>query len=112
INVKPLLRLRWLITVIPLTLYSQQWSRLNDFPGSKRDDGAAAVLNGKAYFGTGLQEGWSSTSDWYALDLYSLGWEQLPDMPPNTGRQYACGFSAVNNVFVFGGDNYGALSDL
>ena len=107
-----MVRRLWFSFLVPLTVFGQQWSRLSDFPGSKRDDGAAAVLNGRAYFGTGLQEGWTSTSDWYSFDLYTLAWKKLPDMPPSTGRQYACGFSALNSIFIFGGDAYGGRNDM
>ena len=47
---------------------AQLWIQLPDFPGLKRDDGVAVVVNNKAYFGTGLIE-WSSTIDFHVLDF-------------------------------------------
>lgn len=91
---------------------AQTWTQLPDYPSTKRDDGAAAILYNKAYFGTGLQEGWSATADWHALDLYSLEWTTVPSMPQETARQYAVAFPAAGGLYVFGGDNYGAKNDL
>jgi N-acetylneuraminic acid mutarotase len=94
-------------------LTAQVWSPLPDFPGSKRDDGAAVVVGNKAYFGTGLQEGWSAIHNWYALDLTNYTWSKLPDMPSTKERQYACAFAGSNCFYVFGGDGVGgALNDL
>lgn len=91
---------------------AQQWTQLSDFPGSKRDDGAVCVVNNKAYFGTGLQEGWTSTTDWHALDLSTYQWSAIPPMPAGYERQYACAFAGLNSFYVFGGDNYGGLTSL
>lgn len=82
---------------------AQAWMRLNDFPGIKRDDGVAVVVNGKAYFGTGLIE-WVLTVDFYALDLTSMSWSNIPSMPFSSERQYACAFAGPNCFFVFGGE--------
>ena len=92
---------------------AQVWSQLPDFPGSKRDDGVAVVVGNKAYFGTGLQEGWSAIHNWFALDLTNQTWSKLPDMPSTTERQYACAFAGNNCFYVFGGDGVGgALNTL
>jgi N-acetylneuraminic acid mutarotase len=102
-----------LVLVVSCRLYSQAWSRLPDFPGSKRDDGVGVVVGNKAYFGTGLQEGWSATIDWFALDLTNYTWTKIPDMPHTTERQYACAFPGPGCFFVFGGDGVGgALNNL
>ncbi len=94
-------------------LFSQNWIQLSNFPGSKRDDGVAVYLNNKCYFGTGLQEGWSATIDFYELDLATLSWKALPTMPHTTERQYACAFAGKNSFYVFGGDGVGgALNNL
>src|SRR5688572_1851013 len=94
-------------------LVAQVWTRLAEFPGSKRDDGAGAVVNNQAFFGTGLQEGWSATIDWYALDLTTFAWQKIPDMAHGTERQYACAFAGPNRLYVFGGDGpNGSRNDL
>ncbi len=92
---------------------AQNWIQLSNFPGSKRDDGVAVCVNNKCYFGTGLQEGWSATIDFFELDLPTLSWKSIPDMPHTTERQYACAFAGPNSFYVFGGDGIGgALSTL
>jgi N-acetylneuraminic acid mutarotase len=99
--------------IICQNLFSQNWIQLSNFPGSKRDDGVAVYLNNKTYFGTGLQEGWSTTSDFYELDTKSLSWKTIPQMPVGGERQYACVFAYKNAFYVFGGDgNGGALNTL
>jgi len=95
------------------SLSAQTWVRLKDFPGSKRDDGAAVVVSNTAFFGTGLQEGWNATRDWYALNLTTYTWTNLPHMPEGTDRQYACAFAGNDCFYVFGGSGAGgALNDL
>src|SRR6478736_6755967 len=94
--------------LLPFFLYSnlllsQVWMQLPNFPGVKRDDGIAVIVNDKAYIGTGLQE-WSATTDFYVLDLKSLNWATIPSMPYTSERQYACAFEGNNCFYVFGGD--------
>ena len=92
---------------------AQKWVQLPDFPGSKRDDGVGVFVNNTCFFGTGLQEGWSATIDFYALDAQSLSWRSIATMPHTTERQYACAFAGKNCFFVFGGDGIGgALNSL
>ena len=92
---------------------SQNWIQIQNFPASKRDDGVAVTVNNKAYFGTGLQEGWTATIDFYELDIPTLAWKKIPDMPHSTERQYACAFPGKNCFYIFGGDGIGgALNNL
>lgn len=92
--------------------YGQAWFQLADFPGTKRDDGIAVIVNNKAYFGTGLQE-WNATNDFRVLDLATYGWSIIPTLPATKERQYACAFAGNDCFYVFGGDGVGgALSDL
>lgn len=93
-------------------LSAQVWVQLPDFPGIKRDDGVAVVVNNKAYFGTGLIE-WSQNIDFWALDLSSLSWTEVKALPNTKERQSACIFSGSNCFYVFGGNGLGmALKDL
>jgi N-acetylneuraminic acid mutarotase len=87
--------------------FAQNWARLPDFPGEARDDGVAVTVNDKAYFGTGLKVGWALTIDFYALDLQTLSWSAIPDMPLGTERQYACAFAGPGCFFVCNGDGVG-----
>ncbi len=91
---------------------AQSWTQLTDFPGIKRDDGIAFVINNKAYCGTGLRE-WAVTGDFYSLDLTTETWTTVAAMPLGKERQYACGFTDGTNGFVFGGESGGTdLNDL
>src|SRR5687767_15144682 len=90
---------------------AQAWLQVPDFPSSKRDDGVGVAVNGKAYFGTGLQEDYSATRDFFVLDPLSATWSTIAAMPANSQRQYACAFSGPNCFYVFGGDANGALND-
>jgi N-acetylneuraminic acid mutarotase len=92
--------------------YSQTWVQLPDFPGTKRDDGIGMIIDGKAYFGTGLQE-WNLTIDFRVLDLATNSWTSIPTMPLTKERQYACAFPGPQSFYVFGGDGVGgALNTL
>jgi N-acetylneuraminic acid mutarotase len=101
------MRFLFLFLLGPLSTWCQAWYRLPDFPGSKRDDGVAVTVNQTLYAGTGLQEGWSATIDFYAFDLLSMQWKPIPTMPHTTERQYGCAFAGPNCFYVFGGDGVG-----
>lgn len=88
-------------------LISQSWVQLSDFPSTKRDDGVAITVNNKAYFGTGVQEGWSATRNFFVLDVLTHAWDSIADMPLGSQRQYACIFKGSNCFYVFGGDGIG-----
>lgn len=91
---------------------AQTWVRLADFTSTKRDDGVGVMVNGKAYFGTGLQE-WNTTIDFRAYDLATNTWSLVPNMPHTTERQYACAFKGPDCFYVFGGDGVGgALTNM
>lgn len=92
---------------------AQAWLQVDDFPSTPHDDGVAFVLGDRAYCGTGLQIGWIETRDFYAYNLLLDSWETAASMPQNTQRQYACGFSAGNRGYVFGGVGSGSyLNDM
>jgi N-acetylneuraminic acid mutarotase len=92
---------------------AQNWIQIEDFPGTARDDGVSFVLGEVAYFGTGLQVGWTPTSDFYA---YQIGesWSEIAPMPAGSERQYACACSDNSYGYVFGGQGEGNeyLNDL
>jgi len=93
-------------------LTAQVWIKLPDFPGLKRDDGVAVVVDNKAYVGTGLVE-FALTLDFYVMDLSTYSWSYGKAMPDNSNRQYACAFSGNGCFYVFGGvANIGASDEL
>lgn len=103
----------FILLVLPCFLKGQAWFRVADFPGTKRDDGVSVTVNNVVYAGSGLQEGWSSTIDFYAFYPGTLTWSLIPGMPHTTERQYACAFPGPDCFYVFGGDGVGgALNNL
>ena len=109
---KKLMKLIFTFLLSCQLLSAQVWNQLQDFPGTKRDDGVCVIVNNKAYFGTGLIE-WAATVDFYALDLSNYSWSNIPNLPNTKERQYACAFSGPDCFYVFGGDGVGgALTDM
>jgi len=47
---------------------TKTWTQLGDFPGGKRSNAAVFILNGKAYFGTGLMSGVGYVNDFWEFD--------------------------------------------
>lgn len=84
---------------LPLISMAQGWLRLPDWPASRRDDGVGVAVGDKAYFGTGLQE-WNATIDFQALDLKTLSWSAIPNLPNTKERQYACAFAGNDCFYV------------
>jgi len=91
---------------LPIFINAQVWVQLPDFPDVKRDDGVAVIVNDVAYFGTGLVE-WTSTIDFFALNLKTASWAKINDLPHTTERQYACAFPAQDGFYVTCGDGVG-----
>ena len=96
-----------LLIISPIVVTAQAFVQLGDFPGGKRDDGVAVVLNGKAYFGTGLHDFFSATIDYRVLDLQTDVWSTMQDMPHTTERQYACAFTGTNSFYITLGTGVG-----
>lgn len=85
--------------------FGQSWTKLQDFPGTARDDGATFTIANKVYCGTGLQVGWTCTNDFYAFDLTTETWGLTASLPLVASRQYGIGFSMLGRGYVFGGVN-------
>lgn len=98
---------------ISISSLAQGWTQLTDFPSSARDDGTSFTLNEITYCGTGLNESWNPTNDFYAFDMTNDSWTPIAGLPSNEARQYANGFSSGNTGFIFGGLNgTGYLNDV
>ncbi len=93
-------------------LHGQQWIQLEDFPGNARDDAAVFTLSDQIYVGTGMDQGFQLTNDWYSFSLSSQTWSPAVALPA-TGRQYCSGFTLEQIGFLFGGvDANGPLNEL
>lgn len=113
LSTKPLIvsgKFLLLFSILPLCFYAQGWLQLPDFPGLERDDGVAIRVNDKAYFGTGLREGFTLGSDFYALDLNALTWTSITAMPTGTQRQYASAFAGQESFYVLAGEGLNGLT--
>lgn len=95
-----------------LRLHGQQWTQLPDFPGTPRDDAAAFTAVNGVYVGTGLDNGFQYTNDWYFFSMSEWAWSTVASLPAS-GRQYACAFAMEENGYLFGGvDASGPLNEL
>lgn len=83
-------------------LHAQVWQQLADFPGTARDDAASFSHYCKVYVGTGLQVGWTPTSDWWQYDMIQSSWQQVASLPA-TPRQYSTAYAIDGIGYLFGG---------
>lgn len=87
---------------------SNSWSQVADFPGSKRKDGVAFVINDIAYVCTG------TTSGSYAYDLFSYNptsnsWTKLRAIEDKSDESYDDDYTIARNnavAFTAGGKGY------
>ena len=84
---------------------SQSWNQLSDFPWIPRDDGTSFTINNKAYCGTGLDDGFNATGDFYVFDLITESWSPIAFLPGSAKLQYATSFAYNGKGYVFGGLN-------
>ena len=91
--------------LISLSIFSQNWSQITDFPGSPRDDGTVFKIQNKAYCGTGRDAGFAVTSDFKAFDLGTEMWSSIASLPDSCKRQYATAFVHNDQGYLFGGIN-------
>lgn len=92
----------FLIVVCNLTVFSQSWTQIQDFPGGPRDDGTSFTINNKAYCFTGLEPG-QCTGNGYVFDGSSETWLPMASLPIGNQRQYATGFSYNGTGYMLGG---------
>ncbi len=105
----------WTLLMITLSFSStsQNWLQLSDFLGTKRDDGVSFVINSRAFCGTGLDEGFNVTKDFYMFDMVTDTWTSVQGLPVGEERQYASAVTYNNQGYLFGGSNSGgSLNDL
>lgn len=102
------------IILLPVSsVYAQDWAQIEDFPGSKRDDGVSFKIGNTAYFGTGLDESFTTQNDFFAFDLSTELWSSIQNLPSTANRQYATASGFDGKGYVFGGTVGGVyLNDL
>jgi len=99
------MKLVLLSILFTVQLHAQSWTQLSDFPGTERDDGAAFVIQEKAYCLSGLDLGFSCTSNGFIFDSGSESWSAMASMPVGNERQYATAFSYNSYGYILGGIN-------
>lgn len=98
--------------LLAVSLFGQSWVQLQDFPGSPRDDAAQFTINGNIYIGTGRDDAFALTNDWWKYDTGSGTWSPIASLPASP-RQYCAAFTVNGTGYLFGGkDDNGALAEL
>lgn len=78
------------------------WTKLADFPGSRRLFGTGFVIDDKIYFGMGVNYQNSSTTyfnDWWEYDISSNKWTKKSDYPA-TVKQKSKAFAIGNTGYL------------
>jgi len=86
-------------------LHAQSWQQISDFPGNPRDDAAGFSIQDKHYCGTGRNDGFSCTRDFYRFNATLQLWEVATPLPDGENRQYATGFAHNGLGYILCGDN-------
>lgn len=86
------------------------WEYAAPFQGGKRDDGSGFNLNGKGYYGCGIDEYYQLKKDWWQYDAIQDQWTAL-DTLPSTARQYCSVLEINGQVFLVGGSTPNGVSN-
>ncbi|MEY4289400.1 MAG: hypothetical protein RLZZ30_1488 [Bacteroidota bacterium] len=84
---------------------AQTWQQIANFPGNPRDDAAGFNLQDKYYCGTGRDDGFSCTRNFFRFNATLQQWENATPLPDGENRQYASGFAHNGFGYVLCGDN-------
>jgi hypothetical protein len=85
------------------------WTVLASFPGLVRENPAIAYFSGKIYIATGRGSQSINLQDFWAYDISSGVWQQLPDFP-SSARNEAAGFSVSDGVVIGGGTTWNGVT--
>lgn len=88
-----------------LFFHAQTWQQIADFPGNPRDDAAGFSIEDKHYCGTGRDEGFSCTRNFFRFNATLQQWENTTPLPDGENRQYATGFAHNGFGYILCGDN-------
>ncbi len=83
---------------------SQTWTKLSDFPGSKREGSTVFTFNNKAYMGLGYLKQ-TYFKDFYEYNPETNTWTKINDFP-GTGRFNAQTFTLNNKGYVLIGRSF------
>lgn len=97
-------KLLLLLLICVGSVFTQNWGKTSNFPGTERDDAVSFVVGTNAYVGTGYKKGWTTTKDFYVFSMDTETWDTIASLPNGKERQYATAFSSNTHGFVFGGN--------
>ena len=89
---------------------TDQWARLNDFPGGLRYQLSSFTIGFKAYVGLGTDQDLFN-NDFWEFNVATNSWTQVQDLP-SSERSAAMTFTIDQRGFVCMGNNGGLLLDL
>ncbi len=89
---------------------TDQWARLDDFPGGLRYQLSSFTIGYKAYVGLGTDQDLYN-NDFWEFDITTNSWSQIQDLP-SSERSAAMTFTIGQRGFVCMGNNGGLLLDL
>ena len=81
---------------------AQQWSQLTDLPAAARDNAAAFCIGSEVFVGSGMDNGFQFTSDWYRYRTWDDTWSPISPLPA-AARQYSVAFSLDGLGYLQGG---------
>jgi len=84
---------------------AQFWLQQADYPGNARDDAAGFSIQDKHYIGTGRDDGFACTRNFYRFNGTTQNWEVGTPLPDGENRQYATGFSHNGFGYILCGEN-------
>lgn len=94
----------FLVFLVPVLSFSQNWQQLANLSAAARDDGSAFVIGNTVYCGLGNAQGIGPSSDLYRFDPLNDIWTSYLVAPlPAIGRQYCSSFSYNQYGFIIGG---------
>jgi N-acetylneuraminic acid mutarotase len=80
---------------------NDQWTNLEKFPGAKRTDGVGFVVNGKVYYGLGIDNG-VYLNDFWEYNIQTKIWRQKSKFI-GAGRYRSMSFALNNKGYLIGG---------
>ena len=93
----------FIILSIETNSFAQIWEQSTSFPGTPRDDAAYFQIANRHYIGTGRDENFACTKDFYFFDESTLLWGSISSLDPSNERQYATACSINGRGYLFGG---------
>jgi len=90
---------------------TDEWEKLEDYPGPNRSYGIGDSWDGKYYFGFGVDGNFNDLNDLWVFDPTTMGFEELPSCPC-AGRSHPAFAAMDGKIYMgMGDDNTGNKND-